>query len=106
MISDERAEKALAYLVKTDQEAAAAKAHVIAMEQQTKTVKAMQFLEAEGTVAEREARAATSRDYLAACQKHHAAVADYELLKNKRLSESLVIEAWRSIQANRRHGNV
>ena len=60
MISDERVETAINRLSETDEEAALAKARVKSLEVYGKTAKSFAFLDAKGTVAEREAVALTS----------------------------------------------
>jgi len=104
LISDERCEKAMRYLALTDENAAVAKAKAKALEQYGKTVKAFGFLDASGTVAEREATALTSDEYKAYLKKYETAVMDSEKYANKRATEAGVREVWRSLQANRRQG--
>ena len=104
LISDERCEKAMLYLSDTDEEAAVAKAKAKALEQYGKTVKAFGFLDASGTVAEREAQALTSDQYEAYLKKYEQAVMESERFANKRATEAGVREVWRSLQANRRQG--
>ena len=106
MITDERAEKALRYLVETDEPCARAKANMIGSDERRKTVRALELLKNTGTVAEREALALTSEAYEQAIEAHENAVADYELLRNKRMTESLVIEMYRTTSANQRKGNI
>ena len=104
MISDERVEKAMTYLAETDEPAAIAKAKAKALEQYGKTVKAFGFLDARGTVAEREARALTSKQYEKYLVDYENAVMEAERYANKRASEAGIREVWRSLQANRRQG--
>jgi hypothetical protein len=105
-ISDDRLQKALVYLAETDMPAAQAKAKVKALEQRRKTVKAVVFLESDGTMAEKEAKAYASREYQDIVNDYENAVADSELYANKRRTEELIVEIWRSLGANRRSGNV
>ena len=64
LVSEERLEKALTYLAETDEPAALAKAKAERLKVYGKTVKAYGFLEAAGTVAEREAMSVTTDEYL------------------------------------------
>jgi hypothetical protein len=105
-ISDDRLQKALRYLAETDEPAAKAKALVKALEQRRKTVKAYQFIQATGTMAEKEAAAYASAEYEEITEAIENAVADSELYANKRMTESLIVEIWRTVQANRRNGNI
>jgi hypothetical protein len=106
LVSDERVEKALTYLAETDLPAAEAKARAKALEAYGKTVKAFGLLEANGTVAEREAKALISEKYAEFLDDYERAVIEDAHFANKRATESGIVEVWRSCQANRRKGNV
>ena len=106
MISDERVQKAMTYLAETDEPAAKAKAYLTGIEDQEKTILAIEFLKTQGTVAEREALSRSSLGRQEWQDRHKEAVYDYEILRNKRKTEELIVEVWRSIQANRRAGNI
>ena len=81
MITDERAERALRYLVQTDEEAARAKADLVAAEEKRKTVRAIEFLRNSGTVAEREALAMASEGYDSAVTAIEEKTYTYEALR-------------------------
>lgn len=104
MISDERCEKAMKMLARTDEPAALAKALVKSLEVYGKSVKALAFLETTGTVAEREAKALQSDTYKDWRTKYDKAVIDSETHINKRATAAGEREVWRSLQANRRQG--
>jgi|SRR5688572_1661313 len=104
MISDERAEKALTYLAETDLKAAELKADVERCEYKLKAMKAAVFKHSSGTVAERQAEAETDSRVEFEWKDHVEAIKAYSAVHNKRQTEALVIEVWRSVQANRRHG--
>lgn len=104
MISDERAGKALTYLAETDGPCAEAKANMERMEYKAKAVKQAVFQISSGNVAERTAAAETSSDYQQALEAYFAAVKDYGHIANKRETERIVMDTWRTIQANRRQG--
>jgi len=106
MTSEDRLQKALTYLAETDEPAAKAKAYVKGLEQRRKTVKAFAFLSAAGTMAEKEAKAYASPEYEEVTQAIENAVADAELYFNKRSTEMLIVEVWRSVNAGRRKGNM
>ena len=102
MISEERLEKAITYLAHTDEEAAKAKALCKKLEKMERIIRGEAFLKSIGTVAEREAKAVTSQDF-----KEHVAYAencwvDSELLDNKRHTEEVIIDIWRTMSANLR----
>ena len=91
-------------LASTDVTAAKAKALVKSLEVYGKTVKAFAFLEAIGTVAEREAKALTSERYKVWKKDYDKAVIESETHINKRATAAGEREVWRSLQANRRQG--
>ena len=104
LVSDKRVEQAMTYLAETDEDAAKAKAKAKSLEQFGKTVKAFGFLEASGTVAEREAKSLTTEEYKKYLRAYEDAVMESEKYANKRASEAGIREVWRSLQANRRQG--
>ena len=104
MISDERAEKALRYLVDTDESCALHKAEVERAEFAFKRTREAVFIHNAGTVAERQAEAVQHADTLAAHERLVAAIAAHAKIANKRDTERIVMDTWRTIQANRRQG--
>jgi hypothetical protein len=106
IVSDDRVQKALSYLALTDEKCAKAKSLMLGLEHQLKTVKSVGYMQSEGTVAERESQAYTSQSYKDHVHKLEEATYDYELMRNKRLTEELIVECWRTTQANRRRGNM
>ena len=102
MISEERAEKALRFLVDTDETCAAAKADVERAEYAYKRTKEMVFIYADGTVAERQATATMHAKSKEAHEHYVACLAAYGHIANKRETERIVLDTWRTICANRR----
>lgn len=105
MISEERAEKALRYLVDTDEPCALAKAEMERAEYGWKATREAVFTHAEGTVAERQAIAATHHATKEAHERYCAAVALYAKMANKRETEKIVLDMFRTLSANRRMGS-
>ena len=109
MITEQRLTQALKYLAETDEPAAKAKAYMLGLEGQEKTVLATQFLGTwlEGKkVAEKDAAARTSVPYFEWMDQYKESVYDFEILRNKRSTEALIVEVWRSLNSNRRAGVV
>ncbi len=106
MINESRLEKAMTYLATTDEKAADLKADVDRSEYKAKVIKATTFLHMTGTVAEREAGATQANETQDAYRAHFQAIRDYQAIANKRELERLVVEVWRSENANRRVGNI
>lgn len=105
MISDDRAEKALRYLAETDEPCAAAKADMERMEFKAKAAESAIFLHVDGKNAdERKSKAKTDGTVLSAMNEYFAAIKSYSHMANKRETERIVLDCWRSIQANRRAG--
>lgn len=108
MISEERISKSLKYLAETDEPAAKAKSYMLGLEEQIKSIKGILFVQLpQGmTVAEKDARVYAHEEYQNHIKKYEGAVHDFETMKNKRDTEVLIVEVWRSENANRRKGNV
>jgi len=104
MIDEKHAEKALHYLAETDEAYAEAKTKAKGLEYRLKTAKAAAFLEADGTVAEREALALNDLGYREMLDEFEDAMLDMEIYQAKRKRAELTIEFWRSLNANRRQG--
>lgn len=98
-------EKALTYLATTDEPAAAAKALMVGLEEQKRTVISVAMLasnEKSATMKEVEARASVS--YAQWAEDYKSSVYEYEILRNKRITESQVIDAWRSCNKSSNSG--
>ena len=98
MISDERAEKALKYLVETDESCALAQSHWEALHQLRH--------QAEGYSVKEKSQNTADGTFSAFIDKVQEARNNYLRMKNKRNTEALVIEAWRTVNANKRRGNI
>ena len=106
-IADERVEKALDYLRASVDSAAKARAERIYLAEWLKSLRAQQMqLAPPGTVADREAWALSSDEYIAALQGFKAAVEIDESCRFKREAASALIEAWRSASANERASRI
>jgi hypothetical protein len=101
-IRDETVHDAMAALDRNAQPAAAARAMRERREEEKRRAKAKAFLEASGTVAEREAKSFLGEEYHQACERYFAAVEADEEYRNERSKCDAIIEAWRSCQANYR----
>lgn len=104
MISDERLQKAMTYLAETDEESAQLKAAVERHEYIKKRRRAAVFLSATGNVEERKAQAEVSKEVEDAEQQYTDVLVQHEHMAAKRKTEVLIVDVWRSINANRRQG--
>lgn len=106
-ISDNRMEKAICYLVETDESAAMAKSLMIGLEEQKRTVISIAMLDSTAkSAAMKEVDARVSDGYKAWRENYTNAVYEYEAVRNKRITEAAVIEAWKSYNFNKNKGNV
>jgi hypothetical protein len=102
MIDEERLGNALTYLATTDEPCASLRADMERAEFKAKACKAAQFKLLEGSVADRNASAESSPETAAAYEQFFSAMYKYEAMKNKRATEAIVVDTWRSMNANRR----
>jgi hypothetical protein len=106
MIDDDRLHKALSFLATTDERCANLRADMERAEFKAKAIKDAIFKRLDGSVADRSAEAGASEEYGQAMAGYFDALRDYEALRNKRATEAIVIDTWRTIQANQRRGNI
>lgn len=107
IVTDERCQKAIDYLVKTDEESAELKTDVARKEYALDLAKKRMYLESEGkNVEERKATAEISMDVQLSVEAHLKAMVTFEKVKARRVTAALIVDTWRSVNANRRSGNV
>ena len=97
---------ALQYLASTDAEYGRLVGHVRGLEHRLKVVKATVFLDAAGTVAEREAQAYASEEYGAGLTEFEDASIELETIRARRKRAELTIEVWRSLNSAAKRGNI
>ena len=105
-LNENRIEEALIKLSSTDQSHAALGGQVKYLEEALKQAKAHSFLLAEGTVAEREAKALSSVKYAEAVTAWTEALKNFKKIDNERNHEIRIIDIWRTLSSNRRQGNM
>lgn len=104
LIEEDRLQKALTYLSTTDEPAAVLRADVERAEYKAKAVRDTVFLHSIGTVAERTALAGTHHDYTDAMEAYFDALRLSDAMRNKRSTESIVVEVFRSLNSARSKG--
>jgi len=97
-----RVAKALDFLVSSDGEYARRTAALAAAELRVKQAREVAFLGAEGTQAERAAQAILDPTVTEANKALEEAIYKKELIKAQRASAQVLIEVWRSLNANQR----
>ncbi len=106
-MTTEDAEKALDYLKETDEPDAKFKARIEYLKEKKKTVIAWEQSESnEKSQAAKEQEAYNSAGYRGWMEEYQSALIDFHIMHNRRLTASLQIEVWRSINANTRQGNI
>ena len=102
MIKDAYAEKALEYLNSTAGQYGEVCGLVELQSHNIKIYRSLAFLEAAGTVAEREAHAWTDQRVKDAVEAHSNAVAEKLTISTKLKAASMAIEVWRTQSASNR----
>jgi hypothetical protein len=106
IVSDGRCQKALDYLIHSDEDCAKLKTAVAEKEYMLDLAKKRVFLSAEGNIEERKAIAEVSNDVQEAVLAHLKALVAFEQVKARRTTAALLVDTWRSVNANRRTGNI
>jgi hypothetical protein len=101
-LTQERMENALEYLAETDQAYAEYKASLLRCEILCKRVRARVFVEQEGSVEMRKAKAEGNSEVIEADKYLVEATLYLEGLKAKRSRAEIVIECFRTVEASRR----
>jgi len=103
MINEQRVQDAIDYLVKTDFECADAKVNAERFKYLGKRRRAIVVLSLkDGTAQVKEATAETASEVIEADDEYFKCLQTYEQMSAKRKTEQLVIEVWRTEQANLR----
>lgn len=106
MISEQRAEAAVEFIRDHANQLGELRGRVKALEQKRKVVKGREFLGVSGTVAEREARAYSSKAFREVVEEIENAWAEMETLATQLKAAELTIEVWRSQYAASKRGHV
>jgi hypothetical protein len=105
LINEQRVEQALTYLVDTDFPCADAKVNSERWKYVAKRTRAACILTlTEGTAQVKDAKAETSEGVIGADENYFRCLEEFERMSAKRKTEQLVIEVWRTEQANLRKG--
>lgn len=99
-----RVDRAFNYLAESDEPWARACATLEAAEMAQKQEREIAFLEAEGTQAERAARANSAGRVKLAAKAVETATYEKELLKARRATALVCIDIWRTLESSRRRG--
>lgn len=106
-VTDEEAQSAIDYLAESAKDYAFWKARMKYLELHRKSVRAAEYLAAKGnTIQENNSIAENSPEYRDALNEYKEAVYEYEMLNAYRNAAEARIEAWRTISASNRRGNI
>ena len=102
MIDQDKMERAMDYLAETDAECAHLRADVARSEFMAKVCEGLHYKSASGSVEDRKQEARTTQAVIDEWEKHFVAITKYETVRARRMRAELVVEVWRSQNANRR----
>lgn len=102
MITEERAERAAEFIRDNAERYGELTGKCKSLEQKRKVVFGAAFLESSGTVAEREAKAHTSKSFQGVTEEIENSWADKTTLETQLKAAELTIELWRSMNASNR----
>lgn len=106
LVTDDMLEAAIQYLAKSSELIAAARANRLRAEHKRKRLRAKLILQSEERSATmREAWAEASEPYAQVCEEEALAVEADEFHRNERNKADVIIEAWRTENANHRAGS-
>lgn len=106
MIDEKRLTRALKFLAETDEERAALQAEMKEAEFKAETIKDTIFVHLEGSVADRNAHAKISQQYQDAMQNYFSVFRAFRARENKKDTESVIVDVWRTEESSRRKGNI
>ena len=107
-ITQEKMERALGYLAETDRPFGELRARIDGLDYQIKVAEAQAYLDnvGQGTQEHIKALARTSDSYKNLVKEYVDTKLEYEVIAARRKTAELIIETWRSINANQRRGNI
>jgi histone H3/H4 len=106
-ISDEEIEKAVHYLAESAKDYAKWKSRMKYLESHRKSIRSAEVLRANGkTISENIHRGEASEAYNEILKEYEEAVYEFTLLDAYRHAAEAKIEAWRTLQASNRRGNL
>ena len=105
MIDNDRLQKALTYMAETDEPCAEWKTNVERNTWLCKHARAITYEGVDGkSVEDRKMAVERALVVTQAEERRINSILEYEKLKAKRETEALIVEVWRSLNANRRQG--
>jgi hypothetical protein len=106
MITDSKVEEAIGVIAKNADLIGQLRGNKAFLEHRIKIERGQRFLDASGTVAERESIAWTDTAVYALCTEYRDTVTELETILTKFKAAELTTEVWRTQAANSRRGNI
>jgi hypothetical protein len=106
VITDDKVEEALGVIAKNAELVGQLRGQKEYLAHRIKIERGQRFLDASGTVGEREAWAWTHRQVKELCDEYRDCVTELETIATKFKAAELTVEVWRTQQANSRRGHV
>jgi len=106
MITDAKVEEAVGVIAKNADLIGSLRGQKAYLEHRIKIERSQRFLDATGTVGERDAWAWTDSAVKAVCDEYRDCVTELETLATKFKAAELTVEVWRTQAANSRRGHV
>jgi hypothetical protein len=106
MVTEDEMERALRWMATTDVELADWRVQVLRTEYLADVAESLAYRHMEGTVEDRKRACKAAPEVQTAKENWFVAVRGYEKLRAQRKSAELLIETWRSVNANQRKGNI
>ena len=106
VITDSKVEEAIGVIAKNADLIGQLRGQKAYLEHRIKIERSQRFLDAEGTVGERESWAWTDPAVKELCDEYRDCVTEIETLATKFKAAELTIEVWRTQNANQRRGHL
>lgn len=107
IVTDERLEKSLQFLIDTDKEHGELRGYQKALEKKEKIILANESLKAKGSsMAENKAIAESSEEYKKHIEEYETTCQEFFIIDARRATAEKIIDVWRTQNANQRRGNI
>ncbi len=105
-ITEEEVEAALNYLRDSSKSYAEWKARMKYLELHRKSIRAIEYLNQDGNVAECNAQAESSESYMNVLLEYKEAVGEFTLIDARRNAAESKLSAWQTVSASNRRGHI
>ena len=106
MVTEQEMERALRWMATTDLELADCRVQVLRSEYMVDVAESLAYRHLEGSIEDKKRAVKILPEVQKAKEEYFTCVRAYEKLRARRKTAELLIETWKSVNANRRSGNV